>query len=106
MNKNIILLVVLFALYFITGFTLQAIYGDSYHFMAGDDYWAADSKGGWIEYGNPPDAMPITVSELPPLITFYLPFFVPAFVLILFMFTPLSKCLEAKKKDDGEVDEE
>ncbi len=106
MNKNIILLVVLFALYFLVGYTLQGIYGDSYNFMAGENYWAADGNGGWLEYGNPSGAMPTETSVMPPLITFYLPFFIPAFVLILFMFTPLSKCLEAKKEDDGEVVDE
>ncbi len=106
MNKNIILIVVLFLLYFVVGFSLQAVYGDSYHFMAGENYWEADGNGGWTERGNPSKPMPTTVSEVPPLITFYLPFFVPAFVLILFMFTPLGRHLETRKKDDGEVVDE
>ena len=106
MNKNMILLVVLVLLYLVVGYGLQAYYGDSYHFMAGDNYWDADGNGGWVARGNPSSDMPTDVSELPPLITFYLPFFVPAFVLVLFMFTPLGKYLEAKKEDIGEVVDE
>ena len=100
MNKNIILIVVLFLLYFSVGFGFQAVYGDSYHFMSGEDYWAADGNGGWIAHGNPSTDMPTTVSELPPLITLYLPFFIPAFVLILFLFTPLGRLIETRKKED------
>ena len=109
MNKNIILIAVLVLLYFSVGYGLDFYYGDSYQFMAGENYWQPDGNGGWIEFGNPKDKMPTTISELPPLITLYLPFFIPAFVLILFMFTPLSKHLETKRKEDGEevkVDEE
>lgn len=106
MNKNIILLVVLFLLYFTVGYSLQAIYGDSYHFMAGDHYWDADGNGGWVARGNPTTPMPTTVSELPPIITFFLPFFIPSFVLILFLFTPLGRHLEKKKKEDDEEEAE
>lgn len=106
MNKNIILIAVLVLLYFLVGFGLQAIYGDSYQFMAGENYWQPDSKGGWIQFGNPAESMPAGESVLPPLITLYLPFFVPAFVLVLFLFTPLGKHLEAKKEDDGVENED
>ncbi len=107
MSKNILFIGVLFLLFFAVGYSLDSYYGESYQFMSGENYWQPDGKGGWLEMGNPRDNMPSTESVLPPLITLYLPFFVPGFVLVLFMFTPLGRLLETRKEDDGEeVNEE
>ena len=105
MKKNMILLLVLIVLYLGVGFTCKAIYGDSYPFLDGDHYWEPDGNGGWVAHGNPTTVMPETESELPPLITYYLPFFIPAFILVLFLFTPLGKLLEEKKKVENSTTE-
>ncbi|KAA3635849.1 MAG: hypothetical protein DWP97_03965 [Calditrichaeota bacterium] len=104
MKKNLILLFTLIALYFGIGFSCKAVYGDSYPFMQGDHYWEPDGTGAWVAHGNPTTEMPNEPSELPPLITYYLPFFVPGFVLFLFLFTPLGKLLEEKKEEETESD--
>ena len=102
MKKNMILLLALIVLYFGVGFTCKALYGDSYPFLQGDHYWEPDGNGGWIPHGKPTTELPTTVSEVPPLITYYLPFFVPGFVLFLFLFTPLGRLLEEKKEEETE----
>ena len=105
MNRNLILLGVLIALYFGVGFTLHVIYGDSYPFLAGEDYWAPDYKGGWIKNGNPTEPMPEGPSENVPMAAPFLPFLIPGFVLILFLFTPLRHKLEKPlPKEDSSQD--
>jgi len=89
-----ILLVILIALYFGTSFVLNLIYGDSFPFLAGEDYWEPDSNGGWVMHGYPSSEMPEESSVNFPIIIHYLPIFVPALVLIIFLFTPLGKLLE------------
>lgn len=104
MKKNLILLGALFVLYFATGYTLKSVYGDSFPFMQGEDYWLPDGNGGWEKHGDPSAAIPSSTSQDVPLIMVYIPFLVPSLVLILFLFTPLGKLLETKKKED-ETDE-
>ena len=102
MKKNIILLAVLVILYFGVGYGLSSYYGDSFSFQK-SDYWEPDGNGGWVAYGQPAEPMPAGESKLPPLIIYYLPIFIPAFVLMLFLFTPLGRLLEAKKEDEAEI---
>ena len=105
MKKNIILLAVLVILYLGVGYGLSAYYGDSFTFQ-GQDYWEPDGKGGWVANGEPKEEMPQGQSELPPLIVYYLPIFIPGFVLMLFLFTPLGKMIESKREDEPELADE
>jgi hypothetical protein len=106
MKRNIILIVILIALYFGTSLSLNLIYGDSFPFLAGEDYWEPDGNGGWIEHGHPDSEMPTEKSVNFPIIIYYLPIFVPALVLFLFLFTPLGKLLEKNSEDTNEDNEE
>lgn len=98
MKKNFIFLVILVALCLGIGYVLHAYYGDSYPFPPSEDSWMPDGNGGWTQHGHPSAPMPVGESVVPPLITYYLPFLIPGILLILFMFTPLGKILEDKKK--------
>lgn len=106
MKGNIILLIILIALYFCTSFVLNQIYGDSFPFLAGEDCWEPDGKGGWVMHGHPDSDMPAEPSINFPIIIYYLPVFIPAFVLIIFLFTPLKKFLENKTSDSDDNDNE
>lgn len=106
MNKKLILLAVLIALYLIPSLLFQAVYGDSYGFWAGENCWKPDGQGGWVKYGNPTDPQPAGPSVNVPLLFLYLPILLPGLVLAAFMFTPLSRKLEDPpvSKDDPEVE--
>jgi hypothetical protein len=106
MKRNIILLVILIVLYFGTSFVLNLIYGDSFPFLAGDDFWEPDGNGGWVEHGDPNSEMPTEQSINFPIIIYYLPVFVPALVLFLFLFTPLGKLLEKTSEVKNDNKEE
>ena len=99
MRKNLILLIALVALYFLTSAVLFGIYGPSIGFVEGEDRWEPDGNGGWVAHGHPDDPQPTVPSENVPLLAYYLPVFIPAFVLALFLFTPLGRKLEEKKEE-------
>jgi hypothetical protein len=99
MKPRVLLLIALVLLYLIPSLVLQAVYGPSYGFLSGDDRWEPDGSGGWVMRGSPTDPMPDEPSEYIPILLLYLPIFLPAFVLILFLFTPLSRKLESPVKD-------
>ena len=103
-KPKLILLAVLVVLYFIPSFALQAVYGDSYGFLSGTNYWKPDGHGGWMRHGNPTDPAPSQPSENIPLVLLYLPILLPGLVLAAFLFTPLSRKIEPpiKKVDPGE----
>ena len=94
MKNRFYLLIALVLLYLIPALILQAVYGPSYGFMSGEDRWIPDGRGGWEMYGHPTDPMPQVPSENIPLLLPYLPIFLPAFLLIIFLFTPLTRKLE------------
>ena len=98
MKARVLLLVALVLLYLIPSLILQAVYGPSYGFLAGEDRWMPDGTGGWVMRGNPTEPMPQEESQYIPILLVYLPIFLPAFVLILFLFTPLSRKLEMPAK--------
>jgi hypothetical protein len=106
MKRNIILLVILIALYFGTSFVLNLVYGDSFPFLAGEDFWESDGHGGWVEHGHPNSEMPVEPSVNFPILIYYLPVFIPALVLFLFLFTPLGKLLESSSDEAIEDDKE
>ena len=100
MRNNMILLVTVILLHVISSLILQAIYGPSYGFMSGEDCWVPDGKSGWVEHGKPDEPPPPEPSVNVPVGVRYIPLFLPAIVLILFLFTPLSRKLESKETEE------
>ena len=94
MRKTIWLLIAIILLYLVPSLVLQAIYGPSYGFLAGEDCWVPDGQGGWVEHGSPAGPPPAQPSVEVPIMVRYIPIFLPALLLILFLFTPLSRKLE------------
>lgn len=105
MKKQIYLLIAVIALYLISSLALHLIYGDSYGFLQGEDAWMPDGQAGWVRHGNPSDPMPSEPSVDVPDGVRYIPIFVPAIFLALFLFTPLSRKLEDKSVADEGVDD-
>ena len=107
MRNNVILFIALILLYLIPSLILQAVYGPSYGFLAGEDCWQPDGQGGWVKHGQPTDPPPAQPSVVVPLGVYYIPIFLPGLVLILFLFTPLSRRLESRPdaaEDDSGAD--
>jgi len=100
MRNNLILLITVVLLYVISSLILQGIYGPSYGFMSGEDCWVSDGEGGWVEHGKPGEPPPQEPSVNVPVGVRYIPLFLPAIVLILFLFTPLSSKLESKEPEE------
>lgn len=96
-----ILLIVVILLYLVPSLILSAVYGPSFGFLSGEDCWRPDGGGGWVEHGSPSDPMPLEPSVNIPIPVKYLPIFLPGIVLILFLFTPLSKYVDKKEKPTG-----
>jgi hypothetical protein len=70
---------------------------------SGEDCWMPDGNGGWIKHGVPEDPEPARPSVNVPQAQQYIPIFLPALLLILFLFTPLKKHLEQKPpEEEGE----
>ena len=99
MKARVLLLIALVLLYLVPSLILQGVYGPSYGFLAGDNRWEPDGVGGWVMRGEPSEPMPEEPSEYISIWLLYLPIFLPAFVLILFLFTPLSRKLEPASKE-------
>ena len=98
MKNNLILLVGVIILYLVPSLILQGLYGPSYGFMSGEDSWVGDGHGGWIKHGNPDSPAPESPSIEVPVGVRYIPIFLPAALLIAFLFTPLRRKLESKKE--------
>jgi hypothetical protein len=94
MRNAVLLLMGIVFLFLASALALQTIYGPSYGFFQGEDRWISDDRGGWVKHGNPETPPPSIPSVQVPLIVHYVPIFLPALLLILFMFTPLRKLLE------------
>ena len=93
MIKRFYLLGVVAGLYLILSLGLHLAYGPSYPLLAGEDCWQPNGQGGWRAHGQPQNPAPTEVSVEIPLLLNYLPIFVPALVLVLFVYTPLRKHL-------------
>ena len=94
MKKSVFLLVGVILLYLLPSLAIKAVYGPSYGFLRGEDCWVGDGQGGWVKHGSPEGPPPDVPSVEVPLAISYIPIFLPALLLILFMFTPLAKRLE------------
>jgi hypothetical protein len=104
MRNILILLVALIALFLGAQGVLHLIYGPSFPWLPSEDEWIPDGNGGWIAHGAPSDPQPAVPSENVPIVIHYLPIFLPALVLFVFLFTPLRHKLD--KSDDGPVEVE
>ena len=96
MRNAVVLLVSLVGLFLLASLVLQLVYGPSYPFLSGEDCWFPDGHGGWVEHGRPSGPKPAEPSVEVPLFVQYLPIFLPAVVLALFLFTPLSRHIERR----------
>ena len=111
MRKPVLFLIAIALLYVVPSLILEAVYGPSYGFLSGEDCWIPDGQGGWVEHGSPADPPPTQPSVGVPIMVRYIPIFLPTLLLILFMFTPLSRKLESRPAaanappDDSAVEE-
>ncbi len=103
MRNSVWLLLAIVVLYLAASLALQGIYGPSYGFLAGEDCWQPDGQGGWEKHGNPSDPPPAEPSREVPIALRYLPIFLPGLLLVVFLFTPLSKKLEGPARKEKEV---
>lgn len=94
MRNRVLLLIAIIALYLLTSLTLNLIYGSSYPFLRFEDRWEPDGSGGWRRKGHPSEPTPVEPSLNVPLLVHYLPIFLPSLLLIVFLFTPLTRLLE------------
>lgn len=99
MRANLILLVTIIGLFLGLSLLMQAIYGQSYGFLSGEDSWVPDGHGGWAKHGNPSSPPPEKPSVEVPLIAHYLPIIVPGLLLAAFLFTPLGRKLEERRPE-------
>lgn len=97
MSRHLLLLSGVVLLYLVPSLVLQAVYGDSYGFWSGEDCWQPDGAGGWVKHGQPDGPPPAEPSQNVPLLLHYVPIFLPAALLVVFLFTPLSRKLEKKQ---------
>lgn len=98
MRNSIYLLIAVVGLYLILGLGLKVIYGPSYGFLSGEDSWVSDGGGGWEKHGEPAEPPPAGPSRNVPIGVRYIPIFVPGLLLVIFLFTPLSRKLEPRRK--------
>ena len=105
MRNNLFLLLGVVILYLAPALVLKATYGDSYSMWQGEDSWVPDAQGGWRQHGQPAEPMPTEPSVEVPIAIAYIPIFLPAFLLVLFMFTPLKKYTESKPNKETEEKE-
>jgi len=103
MRNAVLLLLGIIILYLLSSLVLQGIYGPSYGFLTGEDSWVPDGQGGWGRHGNPAGPQPQVPSVDVPLMVRYVPIFVPALLLVLFMFTPLRKYIDRSRAESEET---
>lgn len=106
MKKVLILVLLLMVTYVGLSLILHLNYGDSSPFLQGEDCWLPDGNGGWIQHGQPVSDMPVEASVNIPELVKYIPIFVPALILMLFYFTPLSRKLESEPDETDSTEEE
>ncbi len=105
-RNALLLLAAIIALYLLASLALQAIYGPSYGFLQGEDGWIPNGSGGWVKHGNPQGPPPVQPSVDVPVGIRYIPIFLPAVLLILFMFTPLRRHVDWSPSEQPEPPEE
>lgn len=105
MKNALILLAAVVILFTIPSMVLKSIYGPSYTVFSGGDCWVPDNTGGWQKHGQPSGPPPEETSIAVPIALRYIPILLPAVLLILFMFTPLSRLMDRQtpEPEDGDV---
>ena len=103
MRRSVLLLVGVVVLYLLTSLVLYGIYGPSIGFLQGEDCWQPDGNGGWVAHGSPDDPMPDVASVNIPILVRYLPIFVPALLLALFLFTPLGRKVDGRRPENPDA---
>ena len=104
MKNAIILLIGVIILFAIPSMVLKSIYGPSYTIFSGEDSWVPDNAGGWQAHGQPSGSPPDETSVTVPIAVRYIPILLPALLMILFMFTPLSRIVD-KQNPEPECDD-
>ena len=87
MQRWLLLILGVIILYLVPSLLLQAVYGDSYGFMAPDNSWTADGQGGWKMKGFPDSPIPAEPSLNVPIFLQIAPFLLP---LLLILFRSIS----------------
>jgi len=91
MKRSVYLLVGVVLLYLAPSLVLKAVYGPSYVFPPSEDCWLPDGDGGWVKHGFPSGEQPEVPSVEVPMVLQYVPLFLPALLLILFLFGPMKR---------------
>ncbi|HWR84039.1 MAG TPA: hypothetical protein VN285_12130 [Candidatus Deferrimicrobium sp.] len=104
MRNVILLLIGVASLYLVSSVVLQAVYGPSFGFLSGEDCWIPDGNGGWTKHGSPSGPPPGQPSVHVPAGMRYIPIFLPAVLLILFLFTPLKRFVDRPEREEAVTD--
>ena len=104
MRNNLFLLLGVIILYLAPAMVLKATYGESYSMWQDEDCWVPDGERGWRQNGQPPNPMPTEPSVEVPIAISYIPIFLPALLLVHFLFTPLNKYIASKPDKKKEED--
>ena len=100
MQRWLLLILGVIILYLVPSLLLQAVYGDSYGFMASEDCWIADGQGGWQMRGFPDSPRPDEPSQNVPVFLQIAPFILPLLLILLFLLSPLSSYMDREPKYD------
>ena len=97
MQRWLLLILGVIILYLVPSLLLQAVYGDSYGFMAPDDCWTADGRQ---MQGFPDSPRPTEPSRNVPVFLQIAPFLLPLLLILLFLLGPLSSFMDREPKYD------
>ena len=103
MQRWLLLILGVIILYLLPSLLLQAVYGDSYGFMAPTDCWIADGHGGWPMKGFPDSPMPAGPSLCVPVFLQIAPFLLPLLLILLFLLSPLASFMDREPKYEVNV---
>ena len=95
MKRTLLLLTGVILLYLAPSLVLEIVYGPSYTFPPSEDYWKPDGNAGWVAHGSPSGEPPDQPSVKVPLALHYVPLFLPALLLVLFLFGPWSRYMKS-----------
>ncbi len=85
-------------MYLLPSLILQAVYGDSYGFMSGEDSWIPDGERGWQTHGFPDNPEPTKPSANVPIFLELVPFLLPLLLIFLYLLSPLSSFTDRQPK--------
>ncbi len=85
-------------MYLLPSLILQAVYGDSYGFLSGEDCWIPDGQGGWQSHGFPDHPEPAEPSINVSIFLELVPFLLPLLLIFLYLLSPLSSFMDREPK--------